>query len=268
MYRAQKGQIFAIPPRLQELSAGAFWWQNPTDKMGKQMQNRKWIAKALAEGFGLGPFAYLRRIETRLRKEVPLAAFSQQISGQWVQVEPAKAKPALPRRVIRWLYECSLQARKQREIMDLARRTLRTMLRQKSKNKAAELLKLLKEYPKFDPERVWREALGSETTSRTQRSAAQLEYDILELNYQIHKWKGFADWGTWQEHYRINVVMMDEHLAKRRRTIFKTKTERATVIGAALEAIGLKTTESTEAILRMLRRDARASSQRKSSRKT
>ena len=186
----------------------------------------------------------------QLRKEIPKGGFfpANRRSGL------VRMDDAIPPKVIAWLYEFSLGMRLEKATVEIARRTLLTTSWRNSENKTAKFLSMLDDYPRFDPERAWRRAVGSRKDSRTRRRASQLEQDIRGLNHQIHWWKRYASSDSWQERYRGHVVVMDRYLAKRLPTILNEKTQRAAVISAVLEAMALKKAESTDAILRMLRR--------------
>lgn len=219
-------------------------------KMKRRASRRAW-GKWLTQGFALGPFAYQRRIERQLRSKMPFADFCEQINGQLFHL-----KHPLPPNIMAWLYDISLQTRLEKETMKLARRTLSARSWREGDARMVSLLELLRVYPTFDPERIWRRATGSRKDSRTAQRAAQLEQNLRGLSRQIRWWKSFAQWDSWQEHYRNYVVAVDRRLRNRLSLILKEKAQRAAVISAAMIAVGLKYEDSAEAISRMLRRQA------------
>jgi hypothetical protein len=217
--------------------------------MRRRASSREAWTKWRTKGFALGPFAFQTEFEKHLRRQMPFNDFAQQIDLQMAHTTD-KLSPNL----MAWLYERSLLSRLEKETMELARKTLKTRAWQKRQSQMATLLELLSAYPNFDPERALRKAVGSRKESRTSRRAAELKQNLRDLSDQIELWLRFTEWGTWQEHYRGCVVAMDKRLRIRVPEILKEKGQRAAVISAALEAIGLKKKESTDAILRMLGR--------------
>ena len=199
----------------------------------------------------MGPFAYQTKIETQLRKQIPFADFAEQINLQMFYTTDT-----LPPNLMAWLYDRAILSRLEKDTMELARITLRTKSWQKSQRQMANLLELLGAYRNFDLERVLRKAVGRNKESRTARRAAELKQNLDDLSYQIDWWLRFTDWGSWQEHYRDCVAAMDKRLRIRVPAILKTKAQRAAVISAALQAIGLKEKESTDSVLKMLGRHA------------
>jgi len=219
--------------------------------MRRRRTSRGAWARLRTQGFALGPFAYQTKIEEQLRKQVRFADFAEQINVQMFYTTDN-----LPSNLMAWLYDRAIQSRLEKETMELARITVRTKSWQKSQTQMANLLELLGAYPNFDLERVLRKAVGRNKESRTARRAAELKQNLNDLSYQIDLWLRFTDWGSWQEHYRGCVAAMDKRLRIRVPAILKTKAQRAAVISAALQAIGLKEKESTDAVLRILRRHA------------
>jgi hypothetical protein len=217
--------------------------------MRRRATSQEEWARWRTQGFALGPFAYQNELERQLRKQMPLKDFAEQIHVQLVDTNHK-----LPPNLMSWLYDRSLRTRLEKETMELARKTLTTRSSQNGQSQMAKLLELLSVYPNFDLEWALRRAVGREKGSRTGRRAAELKQNLRDLSYQIRWWLGFTEWGTWQEHYRDCVAAMDKRLRIRIPAILKTKAQRAAVISAALEALGLKKKESTDAILRLLRR--------------
>jgi len=211
--------------------------------MRKQRSYRSWFTS----GFGLGPFAYQRRIEKRIRKEMPFAEFAGRIREQLIGSRQPRPQ------TLAHLYKFCLQTRKITETMRIAARTLKTRTWRSNAAKTSKLLSLLDEFGSFDPEQTWRKAVGSRKESRTARRAKELAENLRDLNDQIRWWRNFSESGSWQDYARDQIIAMDKYLA-RRVPWLNQKVQRATVMSAALEAVGLRKTESTEAILRMLQR--------------
>jgi hypothetical protein len=212
-----------------------------------QTEQRPAWKKWLAEGFGLGPFAYQAKLRQQLLTEIPFSKFSmymrEQLHGLMNDIS---------QNLLDWLYDTAEQAKSEKETMELAQRIIKTW--QKSEAKTNELLHLLALYPRFGAERLLRQALGNDERLKTQQHAKRLEQDIRDLKLQVEHWRSFAEWEAWQKHYLGYLVVMDKHLKRSLPTVLKTKFQRATVISAAMGAIGLKGDDSTEAILRRLRR--------------
>src|SRR5271156_3680908 len=219
--------------------------------MRRRTTSRRAWGRWRTQGFALGPFAYQTKIETQLRKQIPFADFAEQITLQMFYTTDT-----LPPNLMAWLYDRAILSRLEKDTMELARITLRTKSWQKSQRQMANLLELLGAYRNFDLERVLRKAVGRNKESRTARRAAELKQNLDDLSYQIDWWLRFTDWGSWQEHYRDCVAAMDKRLRIRVPAILKTKAQRAAVISAALQAIGLKEKESTDSVLKMLGRHA------------
>jgi hypothetical protein len=211
-----------------------------------------WRTRWLAEGFGLGPFAFGNQIESKLRKEISLKQFSQQLHEQ---LDPARLEHLLPSRTVSWLYEIALSARVEKETVILAQRQMTTKAWWSSERKMDKLIAILIAYPEFDPERMLGNTLGRKRDSRTRRRAAQLLQNLRDIRYEFRWWSRFADWGVWRDSYKGYLVAMDNHLRKRFRKSLKK--ERGDVIEAVVDASGLHPKASAEAILMALRREAR-----------
>jgi hypothetical protein len=211
-----------------------------------------WRTRWLAEGFGLGPFAFGNQIESKLRKEISLRKFSRQLHEQ---LELQGLEHFLPSRTVSWLYEIALSARVEKETVILAQRRMTIKAWRSSERKMDKLIAILKAYPEFDPERMLGNTIGRERDSRTRRRAAQLLQNLRDIRYQFRWWSRFADWGAWRDVYKGYLVAMNNHLRKRFRNSLKK--ERGEVIEAVVDASGLNPKASAESILRALRREAR-----------
>jgi hypothetical protein len=208
--------------------------------------------KRLTWGFGLGVLGFEFRLDRRLVKQISLKEFSEQIDTTLVEL-----KEPLPSKVVAALYEICLAGRWAVEKASVARKNARTRHWRKVRSKTTHLITLLRAYPQYDPEQALRKALGSTKDSITAQRVAQLEKKLSELNECLKRWTREAEWASSQGTERELLGMMDNLLQKRLPSILPDKIQRARVMSAALVAVGLGKEDSTENILRRLRRRSR-----------
>jgi hypothetical protein len=212
--------------------------------MKKKTSFNYWLTQA----FGLGPIAYEQQIERQLRREIKFKEFSKLLHEH---LDLVGLDRLLPSRIVTWLYDFALRARVEKETVDLAVKWTKEWRNSETKND--KLIDLLKTYPSFDPERILRSAVGSRKGSRTRERVSQLLENLSDLRYQIRLWSKFADSGPWRDSYKWYVIAMDNHLQNRFRD--SKKQDRAMLIEAVFDVVGMKQKASAESILRALRRE-------------
>ena len=221
------------------MSASWFKWQN----LEAMTKHKDWREKYLAEGLGLGPFAYRREIDDRLRQEIPFGQFAKDVNDQLPDID-------LKRRTLEWLYDIGLGIRAEHDLVQTAKKMVQGRTWSKNRTRFQQLLRLLNEFPQFDFEVVLRNVFGDKNQLKLQARVAKLERDLLGFLHVCDLWKQYANSGSFRVEDKSRLAQIERFLKKYHAQDLKDKTKRVSVIASALSALKLQADEDN--ILRML----------------
>ena len=213
---------------------------------------RGWRKELVKEGFGLGPFAFVRDQEAKVWKEMPFPIFQARVKARICE---RNEELELPEAIVEWVYDLCIQARVERELVETARKLVRGKQWRLGERSTRRLVNLLSTYDTFDSEKALQRALCKGVRSQTGRASQKLVEHLLSLLEVNRGWRRWSNWPSWRADFRGYIVAMDRGLKKRLPNL--SKKQRADLISDVLEEIGLMEAASAEGISKMLQRESR-----------
>jgi hypothetical protein len=193
-------------------------------------------------GFGLGPFAFARALESKLEEEFKYDQFQKDLREQFLeQISDA---------TLQFLYETCIQARVERAVMNKARELMTAREWRQSGKDLRKLAQMLNNGAAVKVEARLRSGLGNSEDSRSRNSAAALSKDVFGLYRVCALWEGIARSDLWKKYYAGYIWVLNRHLAK----TIPTKEKRADIIAVAIQWTKLESPVSQDAVLKSLTR--------------
>jgi hypothetical protein len=209
-----------------------------------ESKSKSEIEQLADAGFALGPFAFMKAVEDKLRSDFRFELFCGNMKDQFVELKPLNT-------TLECLYDTCIQAHVEKLVINKAREIMRPRDWHRSWLELRRLSQTLRNGGAVQFEGRLRFGLGNHEASRTRRSARKLAKNIFALSRVCSWWEGLATSERWKKYYAGYIWVLNKQLAQ----TFKTKDERADIIAAAIKLMKVESRVSKDSVLRSLTRE-------------